>query len=114
VFEGNLLGHIIAKSGIKVDLDRVKTITYIPHLVNKKSMQSVFGKIKFLHKFTFDYAHIVKLIQEMVKKDVVWKWDKREKDAFSHIKQAIVEAPMLYKLDFSKDFVLYTFSSDTS
>jgi len=38
VSEGNLLGHIFAKSGIKVDLDRVQNITQIPHPANKKSM----------------------------------------------------------------------------
>ena len=38
VSEGNLLGHIIAKSGIKVDPDKVQKITQIPHHVNKKAM----------------------------------------------------------------------------
>lgn len=38
VSKGNLLGHIISKSGIKVDPDRVQSITQIPHPMNKKSM----------------------------------------------------------------------------
>lgn len=38
VSEGNLLGHIIAKSGIKVDPERVKAIMQIPFPVNKKAM----------------------------------------------------------------------------
>ena len=33
---------------------------------------------------------------------------------FSHIKKSIVEATMSYNLGFSKHFLLYTFSSDTS
>ena len=37
VSEGNILGHIIAKIGIKVDPNKVKTITQIPHPVNKKA-----------------------------------------------------------------------------
>lgn len=67
----NHLGHIIAKSGIKVDQDRFRTITHIRFPVNKKSMQSFLGKINFLYKFIFDHAQIVKPINEMVKKDVV-------------------------------------------
>lgn len=113
VSEGNLLGHFIAKSGIKVDLDKVREIMQIPFLVNKKYMQSFFGKINFLRKFISDYAQIVKAIQEMVKKDVVYKWDKMEKYAFYHIKQAIVEAPTFYSLDFGKNFLLYTFTYDS-
>jgi len=38
VSEGNLLGHIIAKSGMKVDPDRVRKITEIPFPMNKKAM----------------------------------------------------------------------------
>ena len=62
MFEGNILGHIIAKSGIKVESDGVRTITQIPFTVNKKDMQSFLGKINFLRKFISDYAQIVKPI----------------------------------------------------
>lgn len=104
--KGNLLGHVIAKCGIKVDLERVKAIMQIPFPVNKKAMQSFLGEINFLHKFISDYAQIVKPIQDMVKKDAIDKWDKREKDMFSHIKQAIADALALYNLDFNKYFML--------
>jgi len=49
-------------------------------------MQYFLGNINFIHKFISNYAYIVKLIKEMVKKDAIYKWDKREKDAFTHIK----------------------------
>jgi len=49
-----------------------------------------------------------------VKKDAVYKWDKREKDMFSSIKQVVAEAPTLYSPDFNKYFMLYNFASDTS
>lgn len=92
----------------------VKNITHIPFLVNKKAMQSFLGKINFLHKFISDYTQIVKLLQEMLKKDMTYKWDKREKDAFTCIKQEIAEAPTLYRPKFRKYLWLYTFASDTS
>lgn len=44
VSEGNLLGCIITKSGIKLDLYKVRTITQIPFLVNKMAMQPFLGK----------------------------------------------------------------------
>jgi len=113
VYEGNLLGYIIAKSRIKFDWERVQTITQIPHLVNKKAMQSL-GKINFLRKFISDYAKIVKPIQEMIKKDAIYNWGKNENDVFTHIKQEIVDALVLYNQDFNKDFFLYTFASNNS
>ena len=50
----------------------------------------------------------------MIKKDVVYSWGKREKDAFACINQAIVHAHALYNPYFNKDFLLYTFDSDNS
>eukprot|EP00253_Pinus_taeda_P003000 PITA_03000 len=114
ISEGNPLGHIISKSGIKVDPNTVKSITHIPFPVNKKAMESFLGKINFLHKLISDYAQIVNLIHEIVNKDTFLKWDKREKEVFTCIKQVIVEAPTLYSLDFDKEFFLYTFASNTS
>jgi len=50
----------------------------------------------------------------MVKKDAVYKWDKREKDEFCYIKKITAKAPTLYNPKFNKDFLLYTFTFDTS
>lgn len=72
VSEGNLLGHTIARSGIKVDPKWVRMITQIPHPNNKKVMQSFLGKINILQKFISDYAQIVKLMQDMIKKDAIY------------------------------------------
>jgi len=112
VSEVTLLGHIIAKSGIKLDPERIKTIAQIPFPVNNKVMQSFLGKINFLHKFIFNYAYIVKPWQEMVKKYEIYKWDNGEKDAFYRIKQAIVDVSTLFSPNYGKDFLLYTFASD--
>ena len=110
----NLLHHILEKSGIKVYLEKVKAIMKIPFLVNNKSLHSFLGKINFLLKFVSDYAQILKPMEEMVKKDVVYKWDKGGKYAFSYINQAIVEELSLRNPNFNKVFLLYTFASNTS
>lgn len=53
-------------------------------------------------------------MKDMIKKDVVYSWGKREKYEFTHIKQAIAKVPALYNPDFKKDFLLYTFTSNNS
>jgi len=113
VFEGNILGNIIAKSGILVDPKNFKTITQIPHPNDKKVMLSFLGKIIFLCKFISDSSQIVKPLQNMIKKDVVFKRNQEEED-FNLIKKAIIESPDLYRPNFNKDYMLYTFASDSS
>ena len=50
----------------------------------------------------------------MVKKDVVFKYSDIQKDVLKNIKKAIMEAHAFTPPDFSKDFILYTFSIDFS
>lgn len=47
MFEGNLLGHIIEKSGITVDPKCVKAIMQISYFNDKREMQSLLGNINF-------------------------------------------------------------------
>jgi hypothetical protein len=70
-----LLGHVISQAGIHIDQERIKVISQLPLPHNKKSMQSFFGKISFVRKFTPDFAKTVKPLQKMIRKDVEFKWD---------------------------------------
>lgn len=50
----------------------------------------------------------------MIKKDVVFKSTRVEKDSFNKIKDMIVETPTLRRIEFNKYLILYTFSSNLS
>jgi hypothetical protein len=82
VEEGKLLGHIISQAGIRIDPERIKAIAQLPLPHNKKAMQSFFGKINFVRKFTPDFAETVKPLQKMIRKDADFKWDDERKNAF--------------------------------
>ena len=75
VGEGKLLGHIISQARIHIDPERIKAIAQLPLPHNKKSMQSFFGKINFVRKFTPDFDETIKLLQKMIHKYVEFKWD---------------------------------------
>jgi hypothetical protein len=95
VEEGKVLGHIISRLGIHIDPERIKAISQLllPH--NKKAMQSFFGQINFVRKFTPNFAEIIKPLKNMIRKDVEFKWDDERKNTFNDIKAAISRAPML-------------------
>jgi hypothetical protein len=109
-----LLGHIISQAGIHIDSKRVKAIAQLQLPHNKKVMQSFFGQINFVRKFTPDFTETIKPLQKMICKDVEFKWDDERKDAFSNIKTTISQPPVLQSSDFNRDFFLYTFASDQS
>ena len=47
-----------------------------------------------------------------MKKDIRFKWDPPTRQAFESIKQAIAFSPLLVSPDPSKDFIMYTNSSE--
>lgn len=56
---------------------------------------------------------IVKPLQEMIKKDSNFKWTKERKESFDIIKESMAQAATLRSQNFHKEFILYTFASDS-
>ena len=98
--------------GITFDPGRIEAIKNIALPHNKKTMQSFLGKINFERRLISDFAEIVKPLQEMIKKDAKFQWMNERKETFKKIKEAIVEDPTLWSLNFDRDFILYTFALD--
>lgn len=64
-----------------------------------------------MRRFISNFAEIVKPIARMLKKGAKIVWDSEAIGAFSKIKQAIKEAPVLKSPDFKKSFQLFSFAS---
>jgi hypothetical protein len=57
---------------------------------------------------------MVRPLQNLIKKDVLYKWGSHENQDLNSIRKSIIEAPSFMSPDFSQDFTLYTFASDRS
>ena len=77
-------------------------------------MQSFLGQINFVKTFIPDFFQIFLVMQNMIKKNSVFKWGYKEKEAFDAIKKGIIDAPALNTPNFSKYFILYTLATETS
>jgi hypothetical protein len=110
--EGKLLGHIVSRDGIKIDLKRVEAIDTINIPRNRKEIQSFLGKNNFLRRFIPNFIEIVKLITYMLKKDNEVKWTTEAKASFERIKKVIGEAPVLASPDYMKEFLIFSFASE--
>ena len=93
---------------------RAKVISKLPPPYNKNSMQSFMGKINFVHRFIPSFVETVKPLQDMVKQKAEYKWEASQQEAFASIKEAIANSPSLMSPNFLKEFILYTFTTDTT
>ena len=109
--EGKLLGHIISKDGIRIDPDRIQAILQMPHPRNVKELQGFLGKINFLRRFIPNLAELIRLLNNMLKKDSKVKWTVEAKQAFEIIKLALTRTPVLTNPQFDRDFIIFSFAS---
>jgi hypothetical protein len=110
--EGKMLGNIISKDGFKIDPNRIEAIQKLEHLRNIKELQSFIGKINFLRRFIPNLSKLLRNITNMLKKDTKIKWDSESKQSFEQVKHALTQAPVLISPDFTKDFYLFSFTSE--
>jgi len=108
--EDKILGHIISKDGIKIDPKQIEAIETINIPRNKKEIQSFLGKIIFLRRFIPNFVEIVKLIIDMLKKDSEIKCIVEAKMSFERVNKAIREAQVLAILDYTKEFLIFSFT----
>jgi hypothetical protein len=84
----------------------------IPLPKDKKYLQSFFGKIDFISRFIPNFIDIFKPLNHFLKWDTLFKWDNNGKRDLQHMKEAITIAPVLVSLDFTKYFIIFSFSSN--
>ena len=79
---------------------------------NKVEVQYFMGNVNFLRILIASFFEIVKYITDMLGKDKEIKWNIEDKQSFEDIKKAISEAHVLASPDFSKYFLIFSFSSE--
>jgi hypothetical protein len=69
------------------------------------------GKIIFLRRFISNFAKLVKFFTSMLRKGNEVKWTVEDQNYFDQIKQELIEAPVIISPNYSKEFLIFYFSS---
>ena len=101
VRQGKILGHIVSKNGISMDLDKINVIVDLPWIENPKGVQIFMGHCGYYRQFIYMYATIAKPMYALL---VVFEWTKECKKYFQKLKDALVSAPILRAPDWKKLF----------
>ena len=90
-----VLGCYVGKKGVRVDPEKVKAVVDWPVPQNVKQLRKWLGLANYLHKYTKNYADIVRPLSSLLRKDAEWHWGSEQNDAFEQIKRSLIEAPIL-------------------
>lgn len=92
------LGFVVSSKGVQVDKEKVKAIQEWP------APRSVTEVRSFHRRFVKDFSTLEAPLNEVIKKNVVLKWGKKQEEAFNALKQKLTNAPILALPNFSKSF----------
>ncbi|RDX58429.1 Retrovirus-related Pol polyprotein from transposon 17.6, partial [Mucuna pruriens] len=98
------LGFVVCSKGISVDEEKIKAIREWPTPKNANEVRSFHGLTSFYRRFVKNFSSIVEPLNELVKKNVVFKWDDVHEKTFNLLKYKLTNAPMLCLPNFDSAF----------
>jgi hypothetical protein len=102
------LGHIISNKGVATDPGKIQAVQAWPTPVNVKQVRGFLGLTGYYRKFIRNYSLISRTLSNLLKKNVVFQWTPTHQAAFDHLKQLMLEAPVLAIPNFQIPFAVET------
>ena len=112
VTEGIVLGHRISTAGLEVDQTKVSIIKTLLPPITVKGVRSFLGHAGFYRRFIRDFSKIARPLCRLLEKDAKFNFDESCQYAFEDIKSRLVEAPIMAKPDWNKEFEIMCDASD--
>ena len=106
------LGHILSATGIRPLPAKTHAIQHMQPPVTPKQVRAFLGLVGYYRKFIKGFAKIPKLLTLLTGQQVKFDWTPEHHTAFLHLKEAIVQAPILHYPNPEKNYIVYTDASD--
>ena len=103
---------MISAAGLEVDQAKVSIIRNMMPLTTVKGIISFLGHAGFYRRFIRDFSKIYRPLCRLLEKDSKFKFDESCQNSFEEIKSRLVEAPIMAKPDWNREFEIMCYASD--
>ena len=112
VTEGIVLGHMIFAAGLEVDQAKVSIIKNLLPPTIVKGIKSFLGHAGFYKRFIRDFSKIARPLCRLLEKDAKFNFDESCQRSFKEIRSKLVEAPIMAKPYWNREFEIMCDASD--
>ena len=112
VTEGIVLGHMLSAARLEVDHAKVSIIRNLIPPTTVKGIRSFLGHAGFYLRFIRDFSKIARPRCRLLEKDTNFNFDESCQNSFEEIKSRLVEAPIMKKPDWNREFEVMCDASD--
>ncbi|GBG71411.1 hypothetical protein CBR_g8831 [Chara braunii] len=106
--EISFLGYIVTVEGLKPDPRKVAAVREAPSSVTLTQVRAFLGLASYYRRFIQSFACLAKPQTNLLKKEEQLIWTPECKAAFRALKEALTLAPVLARLDPTRQFALHT------
>ena len=85
-------GHIFSENEVRVDPERIESISTIPVPLNKHDVQKFLGVVNYMRDFIPNLPKLTQNIRNLLKKDSEFAWQAQHQTEFEKIKCAIKDS----------------------
>ena len=103
---------MISAIGLEVDQAKVSIIRNIMPRTTVKGIRSFLGHAGFYRRFIKDFSKTARPLCRLPEKDTKFYFDESCHNAFEEIKSRLVEAPIMAKPDWNREFEIMCDASD--
>ena len=89
-----------------MDPSKLKGVADWPKLKTPTEIRQFLGFTGYYRYFIPKYSEIARPLLDLTKKNIVWKWEERQQQAFEELKRRMCQGPVLQQPDFGKKFYL--------
>ena len=106
------LSHILSATGIQPLPSKTHAIQNMNPPTTPKQVRDFLGLVGYYRKFIRGFARMAKLLTLLTRQQVKFDWTPEHHEAFLHLKEAIIQAPILHYPNPNKKYIVYTDASD--
>ena len=109
--EVSFLGHIVSTEGIRVDPAKIEVVVNWKPPRSVTEVRSFLGLAGYYRRFVKGFSVIASPLTKLLEKGVKFEWTNKYQDNFEHLKEILVEAPLLMQSTPGKEYTLYSDAS---
>ena len=109
--EVHFLGHVVSAKGISVNPNKIVAIQAWKRPSTVGEVRSFMGMAGYYRRFIKDFSKMSSPLTNLTRKNQPFRWTEKCEQAFSKIKEALVNAPVLRVPEGNEDLIVYTDAS---
>ena len=106
------MGHVVSTKGLSPDPAKVQAVRDWKMPESVTDIRSFLGLAGYYRRFIPQFAKIAAPLTNLTRKNTPFTWSLREGEAFQHLKDVLLHAPVLQLADPERKFFVTTNASD--